>query len=557
MGVLHAQSTELDRHLQKLEASGEYDSMVLLLQHAMQHSDVTQTKKEDHLEKLIGAYIETGDYANASTGCEKLIEWEKDKPVKLAKAYSLKASAEYYLHNLPEAFSFTRKSFSVHRQLKDTIGMVKDLIRAGILCQEQKNDTAAIAQYRRAAALHTKDANILSNIYSCFGVAFSDMKLYDSSLLYIGKSIDLNRKLDPPDPGATVNSFYNLAATYVDLENYPMAIRYLDSAKRYDWSNVPDKLVSKIYAALYNSYFKLNNVDSGHFYLQLYIRHHEKVFKNKMDNEIHELTVMHEKEKILREQQQQGEIKTLKLQQWILGLLVAILVVVIAAGTGAYRSRLKKNKLEHDKVKIEQRLLRTQMNPHFMLNTLAGVQSYIEDGQPAMAILYLNSFARLLQITLEHSRENYISIDGELKALENYLVLQKMRFGNEFDYTLDVTTMPAEVTILLPPMIIQPFVENAIQHGVRGNDRKGLIRISITLADQTVVCVIDDNGRGLQRDPSTSRERQSLSTQIVRERLAILRAETGRKADVQIIDKKHAGSSGVRVILTIPYITAC
>ena len=127
---------------------------------------------------------------------------------------------------------------------------------------------------------------------------------------------------------------------------------------------------------------------------------------------------------------------------------------------------------------MEQRLLRSQMNPHFIFNALNSIQSYVSENNTLDSEVYLSRFSRLMRQILEHSQEEFILLKDDLNALESYLSLEQIRFENSFEYIINDEDINQE-NIMIPPMIFQPFVENAILHGIEPKATKGLINISI------------------------------------------------------------------------------
>jgi hypothetical protein len=209
--------------------------------------------------------------------------------------------------------------------------------------------------------------------------------------------------------------------------------------------------------------------------------------------------------------------------------------------------RQKRQKQEKEKVLLQQQLLRAQMEPHFIFNTLSALQSFIRFDEKEKSIKYLSQFSKLLRSSLELSRKNYVPLDQELEAIGNYLSLQQMRFEYTFDYEVispDIDTS----AILIPPMLIQPFVENAIIHGIGNHSDKGLITVEILLLKNQLLVKITDNGKGYDVASNTKANHQSLSGTIAKERLEILARENKIKTNIEIA----SNSRGTLVLLTLP-----
>jgi Histidine kinase len=227
-------------------------------------------------------------------------------------------------------------------------------------------------------------------------------------------------------------------------------------------------------------------------------------------------------------------------------LLVVALVIILVV-----MLRQRRIVADKEKIALEQQLLRSQMEPHFIFNTLAVLQHMIRRQETEQSIRYLQSFAGLLQRSLENSRESLVSLADEVSALTDYLALQQLRFERKFTYHIAVYEGYEEEELMIPPMLLQPFIENAIEHGFRGI-AGGALKVDIQKQGPVLECIIEDNGRGLQ-DPQTNEGKRSLSGTITRERLAILGKKTRHSASLTITDKRTQGGTGLYVRMIIPY----
>ena len=248
---------------------------------------------------------------------------------------------------------------------------------------------------------------------------------------------------------------------------------------------------------------------------------------------------------------------------------VSFIVVLFFLGYWLYRYRVeqvkKKQQLRTDYEKklanVEMSALLAQMNPHFLFNSLNSIDSYIIRNESKKASEYLNNFARLMRLILQNSRSNYISLKDELEALELYMQMESLRFKNKFSYSIAVDENVDTSSIVIPPMLIQPYVENAIWHGLmhRSNGVEGLVKISITKKDEDLQCVIEDNGIGrakaaeIKAQKPTNHKR-SMGMQITQDRIEIINKLYNMNASVQIHDMTDAGgvAKGTKVELTIP-----
>jgi LytS/YehU family sensor histidine kinase len=200
-----------------------------------------------------------------------------------------------------------------------------------------------------------------------------------------------------------------------------------------------------------------------------------------------------------------------------------------------------------------------QLNPHFIFNALTAIQNYILSGKDVkQATRYLTNFARVMRAFLEYNQEELISLEKETSALELYIGMQKMRFegGFEHRFNMDDALDPNEV--MVPPMLIQPFVENSVEHGLR-NLTNGELELSYMVAGEELRMTVTDNGHGRSHAGSRQTgmlfEKRSLATKITEERIALLNAQNGGKNAYRFsIDDLNEDGSGTIVTFTIPLI---
>lgn len=347
--------------------------------------------------------------------------------------------------------------------------------------------------------------------------------------------------------------YFNMAIASRKLSDFKKADAYLDSAmviavREKDAQSILD--ITKVRAinnyltgnykqayVLLDTTFKLNQrmVDSSFF---LKARELEAQYSLKLkDDEIKNLGLANETSERIASQ-----------QRYLIIALGAALFLLALLAVVMFRRRQIAMQLKQ--TELEQRLLRSQMEPHFIFNTLAVLQSQIRSNENEKAIKYLNQFAKLLRVSLENSREGFVDLRDETEALRNYLSLQAMRFEDLFDYTVTVYDGYKEDDVKIPPMLLQPFVENAVHHGMSNIDYKGHIAVTISKQGKILHCTIIDNGNGLK--PQKQHDKRSLSIQITRERLAALSKETGAEASINITSAERK-AGGTLVELFIPF----
>jgi hypothetical protein len=246
---------------------------------------------------------------------------------------------------------------------------------------------------------------------------------------------------------------------------------------------------------------------------------------------------------------------------WFIALCMVSIFLIIA---GLFKYRIKKNKAEEEKsmnlnrmlMNLRLKALRAQMNPHFTFNVMNSIQHFIINKDSESANRYLSKFSKLIRIILNNSEKNTIPIIEELKALELYLELESMRFEERFDYEILLDPLMDGAIIEIPSMLIQPYIENSVKHGILPSKLKGKIIIELQQQGTILKCVIEDNGIGRAKaaENNKNNEHQSYGTSITQERLAVINELNQSTLSEKIIDlyDEHGNGIGTRVEIYIP-----
>ncbi len=233
---------------------------------------------------------------------------------------------------------------------------------------------------------------------------------------------------------------------------------------------------------------------------------------------------------------------------WFLGLVLSLAVAgVVLITKSRLRAIRKESVLRQELIESEMSALRSQMNPHFIFNTLNSINSYIIENKKDEASDYLDDFSWLMRIILEHSRMRTVTLTDELHALRLYLELEFRRLEGSFDYEIVVATEIDAMTVYVPPLIIQPFVENAIWHGIRGRQEGGHLRIAIKTYASGLLIVVEDNGigRAAAARKATVTNQRSFATVGTRQR--ILLNEPKSSIDIEDLFSGTGEPVGTRV----------
>ncbi len=265
------------------------------------------------------------------------------------------------------------------------------------------------------------------------------------------------------------------------------------------------------------------------------------------------------KDKEINELNTRTAIQDLRLQQKNLAIAIGIIVglVLILSIIFIYKQRIAKE--QRISIDMKQKLLRSQLNPHFIFNALAAIQQFIyQKKNPVETGDYLGKFSQLTRMILNHTEKDLITLEEEIEFINNYLALQKLRFDEPFDYQVLVDDNLEIEEVMVPPMVTQPFIENSIEHGILHKQEKGEIEVVFKEQNGLLKITLHDNGIGREKATFMKRnqEHRSMATQITLERLKTLQKVFRKKANLAIDDITDSEEKviGTQVIVNLPLI---
>lgn len=439
----------------------------------------------------------------------------------------------------------------------------------------------------------------LSKTYNTIAGIYREKAEYDSALHFLNLELKLNQDMNySPGIASTCN---DIASTYITMPVPDSAEKYIDSAiatarKSQDPSLVEYYLtlgkilkmkgetstalkhISEAYKTgrekklpmivrdasilLSDIYASLDRNDLAYRYLKEYHQINDSISNDEFHRQVTRMEIQYDfdkkqkaaeyammKERIISE----NRINRQKL--YLKGLAVLLVLFALISLLYIRHNRLR---ARYAQINLEQRLLRAQLNPHFIFNSLSAVQDLILSGRLQNAGTYLAKIARLMRNILESSREEFIPLDREIETVRLYLDLQKLRFEDVFEYNiaLDDTIDPAYISI--PPMLTQPCVENSIEHGLLPMKGKGRLEVSYTMMNGLLKLEVTDNGVGRKESAERTeirRDKRSLASMITSERLDNFRKTLRDKKIRYEITDLYIGekAAGTRVVIMLPY----
>jgi tetratricopeptide (TPR) repeat protein len=251
----------------------------------------------------------------------------------------------------------------------------------------------------------------------------------------------------------------------------------------------------------------------------------------------------------------ENQIQTQRMQ---LGYAVIIILAIVILMI-VYIYRIKRKEARYIKIDLQQKILRTQMKPHFIFNVLGSIQYFMLHNEPSKASGYLSQLASLMRSMLEYSDSDVITLEKEVEMLKNYIELEQLRMPEKFDYTLKIINIDEPDFVFMPPMLVQPFIENAINHGFKNASYPGILTITITgIEQQWVEFIIEDNGVGCQqKQHKNDAKHTSKAMEIFEKRRRLIQHVHGKTFSFTYtnINDVDPNKTGVRVEIRIPVIS--
>ena len=459
-----------------------------------------------------------------------------------------------------KALDYFLKAEKIQEKLKDTnIGITLTNIANCYL--KQKNNDKALDYYNQAKINFDKnpDARALGEWYNNMGLFYQANKNTTKAIENWNLAIQTSKIID--DKFGLANTHIYLSELYLAQNNLPLAIE--NTSKAANLAKETGSLEQTVFAEkLFSSIYKLqNNTALALQHYELYSQAKDSMTSEENIRKGVEAAMTFEFDKRENALQKKNLLLQEQSKQNKLQLLFAGLFALMLAGIGFLiynRMQLKKTlTLQKELAEYEQKALHLQMNPHFVFNCLGSISSFIVQNGAHSAVRYLSKFSKLMRLTLEYSKQSLIPIDKEILSLQNYLELEQLRFNQKFDFTI-TKDEAIEDGLALPPLLLQPFVENAIIHGIIPSKEQGTIGVDFKLDAQHLICTITDNGIGFEKSKAIKQDtvvvHKSMALDITKKRLEMIATSTSKKAKITIeeLHPENHDRKGTKVTLYLP-----
>ena len=489
--------------------------------------------------------------------------------------------AQVYQHtnDLAQALRYQKKALAIFKATNNQIRQSMLLSDIGKTYHQQQGWEQALGYYRQALTLQKRLGNerergtTLGNI----GAVYEELQQPRKARAYYQQSLAIARKVGNERNVPVL--LRNLAELALQQRAYDTAVAYLAQTITLSQKLGHKSDLQQAYHLLYRVYEAQENYRQALRHYQISQAYQDSLFSEEKSKQMAEMQTRYEVEK--KEQQiaaQAQEISLLartrhteKRLRLVLMTALGLLFLLILFVYRQYRLKQRSAQLLDEKNReieakngqisqmnqeLEKRMLRAQMDPHFIFNSLNAIQHFITTNDKTSALKYLSKFSKLVRRVLENSVNTQVPLADEITLLKHYIELERLRYSHPFDYVIQVDELVDVHDTEIPFLLIQPYVENALVHGLRPKAEGGQVRIEIKRTEQYLVCVVEDNGIG--RAAARQRRQQSgfpsRGMSVSRQRLETLNYGKAEMTSIRILDlvDQQGNSGGTRVEILVP-----
>lgn len=464
------------------------------------------------------------------------------------------------LKNYNSAAYYFYKALFHYTELQRQKDIIDARLNLGLLSSRQNKFEEALFHYRAAQRILSfyPDRELEAKLWLDMGCVYYYLENYDMALLHLRKALCLFNTMQHQK--GSHNTQLQMIETFMQLGQMDSVFHYVEETEvllKY-MEGLSTNQMAHYYLAAY--YEKKQQIPLALEHYKKYVALSDSLYNSAKNRQLLELTTKYETEK--KEQEikilkalQQAQSLTISRNRWLFAFIVGLFMFIAAIAYLWWRYSRQKSSEAY--LNLQHRLLRSQLNPHFIFNSLNAVHNSILENKNPEAMHLLNGFTTLMRQILESSKNDLITLQEEQTLVAQYLKLQAVRFAGKFEYSLQTNDNIDAENTLLPPMLGQPFIENAIEHGFKQLQGNGLLQIRWSLCNKGLSYEIEDNGSGfIDADAKAKTKHISRATAITRERLQLLAKRYKQAAYVEILDKKQLNKTqGVLVVIKIPYIS--
>ncbi len=557
----------------------QYDLAIANLKDALATRESVKTKL------VLGkAYVLNGEFENAVATLDPLMEVKNMVPYQRIELFETLGDAKKGMSNPDNALDFYKEGLEIAQKnqvspkIIDLNSKIADAYASGDRLIEAEgfyNNSLSLSKAVAPERLIEENEKV-ADFYNEKNRYDDEIKLRKKSLTELKqlpqqKIAKENKGLGVPDSITSQRINYKIANAYIAQDKLDEAIPYLERSI-VEADSEDDLVVQKDATRKLSEVYRYKGdfskaLESYQDYVavvdSLYIRKEQEIsqaarFNREIATKQNRISSLEQERQLSQSKyslavtEQQLFQETSKRQKWIIYSLVFGLLLTALTAFLFYRSN-KQQKLANNLLALKS--LRTQMNPHFIFNALNSVNNFIAKSDERSANRFLSDFSVLMRSVLENSEEDFIPLSKELELLQLYVKLEHSRFADKFDFDIDIDKKIDIEAFEIPPMLLQPYIENAIWHGLRYKEEKGFLKIAVNqINKETLEIIITDNGIGRKKSAAlktaNQKKQKSKGMGNIKKRIQILNDMYKNKVDVSISDL-YEDQTGTKVSLKL------
>ena len=445
-------------------------------------------------------------------------------------------------------------AMEIYKELDYTMAVADINNNLAVISVRQKNYKKALANYKDAYELYKKIGHEkgVASVASNLGHLFTIELQIERALHYFDVALEVFHRID--DKVGLVHTYSMMGEMHMKNGKLEDALKAYNKASEYNKKVGLREIQQGNLEELYKAYKAMGQFELANEALEASYLLKDSIFDEENFDKVLELEKKYHAEKsqkeliMLRAKEDRN-----RMYMWGVSILFLLLTVIVLIWVYVLKIKEKQRQTS-----MEQKVLRSQMNPHFIFNSLSALQCIILENNKEDAIDFIADFSGLMRMVLQYAKEEHITLKKEKEILEMYMSLQNKRFDNKINYSIEIDEQIQIDEVLIPPMLTQPFIENAIEHGqLTKND--SYINVSLTKNEDILEFSIEDNGIGIKNSieaaKKNKKKHKSIAVGITRERLNLLNSKENTNVTLLIEDLSEYGKQGTRVVFKVPYIT--
>lgn len=544
----------------------------IAINYARRNSNKSILAESFNIQAKIYEYYDQLELSVAKNIISLKLALEMNDHLHLAKYHREIGISQRLIQNYDDAEDYFKQSYESAKRISDYRQMALAQLNLGTVYFGRKEYRRAIEYSEKTIRLLEKlnDFNGLGEAHEILGMIYREQKQYNYAASSFNKALVYYESTGNKEKIAGV--YHNVGTIFQKQKKYTNALTYLNRSIEIRDQFGSRSQIFQTYRAISEVYQDIGRTDEALKYLKLYIDYQDSNTIVQSATKIAELSELYrsdQRERLIdiqsdsiQQQRQEQALTATKLENiqlrsnFQMYIIVAFLIIIVLAGIIVFY-RWKENDLKQQQRESEmsQTLLRTQMNPHFVFNAMSVIQSYIYENDTVNSSKFLVNFSRLMRLILENSPKEFIAIETEIEILQKYLETQKLRFEDRFNYLIECSDELKDDLAIIPPMITQPFIENAIEHGQLHTIEGGFISVKFSKKEEMLEIQIIDNGIGRKGSEQNkkSKDHKSMAMNITSQRISNLNKKYKTEGSLHVEDFNKTLETGTKVLISLPY----